>query len=127
MRRRLLERARKSTLRRMLTDRCDLLALSETPSPTGAPERTYTLRYSNVPCRFRRSLLNSRNALEDIGESVELADRARIMLAHDAPVEEGMRIRRASDGAVFDIVNIEQGLTDAVATRVFGSRYVHEA
>ena len=103
-----------------LSDRCSILQRGVGSGHMGEEIGNWIPVRTDVPCRLLRSLLNTRNAREAVGGSMELIERFRLVLPHDVRIHQGNGVRIGDQ--VYEVVNIEDRLTDAMQVMVFITR-----
>ncbi len=97
----------------MLTDRCTLSRKSDATGLRGEPLNATEIIASNVPCRVIRSKVPSDNAQQVIGSQKSMVERYRLI----CPVGTAFVVDDVvtlADGSVYNVVNVEDQLTDSV-------------
>ena len=106
----------------MLTDTCTIKRMTDSLGTMGEPLNTLELIASGVLCRVIRAKVPSDNTQQVIGSQKSMVERYRLI----CPVGTAFVVDdviTVSDGKVYQVVNVEDDLTDsafagAVITRV---------
>lgn len=107
----------------MLTDTCSLYQESGATGTMGEPLHNLELVASGVPCRVIRAKTPSSNAVQVVGSQDSQVERYRFECPYDQALRIKMVVELDSDGSRWQMVDVEDALTDkafagAVITRV---------
>jgi len=95
----------------MLTERCTIERESGATDDMGAPLHDWTVVASDVPCRVIRAGQRNNNSTEIIGSQEALVEMYRLICPVATPFKTDDRVRMA-DGAVYQIVAMDDRMTD---------------
>jgi len=106
----------RSTMRRaldaLLTDTCTITAEAVGADEYGAPPGAWSIVAANVPCRvIMQSAARSAEAGAQAGRE-GVADTYRLIVPAGTALDAGQRVT-TSDGAVYEVVDLQTALTDA--------------
>lgn len=97
----------------MLTDTCSLYQESGATGTMGEPLHTLELVASGVPCRVIRARTRGENGVSVVGSQEAMVERYRLECSHDTSLSLNMVAQLDSDGSRWQIVDIEDKLTDS--------------
>ncbi len=112
----------KQNVNEMLTDTCTIMRMSDATGLRGEPINTLELVASGVLCRVIRAKVPNDNSQQVLGSQKAMVERYRLI----CPVGTAFVVDDVvtlSDGSIYQVVNVEDKLTDgafagAVITRV---------
>ncbi|MBZ0294501.1 MAG: DUF6093 family protein [Anaerolineae bacterium] len=105
----------------LLTETCRIEREAGSVGTMGEPLHTWEVVQTGVNCRIITASEQSRSMTQDVGSQETLVEVYRLIAAVGTPFTEDDRVVMA-DGRVFQVVAVEDGLTDeayaaAIVTR----------
>lgn len=102
----------RANVNEMLTETCSLQRETGTVGTMGEPLHTWETVQSGIACRvIQAGQMQSTSATAVAGSAEAMVERYRLITPVGTPFKTDDRVVM-SDGRVFDIVDVEDGLTD---------------
>lgn len=96
-----------------LTDTCTIERETSAVGDYGEPLHAVSAVYSDVACRVIQAINSQTSATADVGSREAIVDRYRLIVPTGIVLGVDDRVT-VSDGTVYLVTNVEDGLTDGV-------------